>query len=422
VKHRQLFCSLPRALELVGLRSLALIRYFLAFCALVAACYSFLLARAQWLFQRDTASSVPAAVRLVPYNSEYLARLAAWRQPEKLPLLHRAIALNPFDFESLIQIGFVEEFQKRDLASAERYYLKAADVNKMFLPKWTLTNFYFRHERSDEFFHWAMATLAITPYSPDPVFTQMWLMSQDAANIARAIPNRLRTLLAYAWFLSNNHQYAAIPSVVQRLISAVGKGDPHAWGRDDLLAAIEDRLIAAGDRNGSLSVWANMARAGWLQQSVPSGDHPITNEHFMLPFFQHGFDWIPAEVDGIRIEQFPSEGLLRIQFSGDEPQRAILLCQFVPLDANRTYDLRWRVESRLPDLPSGLTWHLQPVDGVGGPDLFSDDLVQTSQQGWQFRAPSGTELYRLSLEYARPLGHPRATGAVVIRGVSANLE
>lgn len=422
MKHRQSFCSLPWSLDFVDSRSLALIRYSLASCALAAACYSFLLARAQWLFQRDTASSVPAAVRLVPYNSEYVARLAAWRQPERPALLHRAIALNSFDFESLIQIGFVEEFQKRDLASAERYYLKAADVNKMFLPKWTLANFYFRHERSDEFFHWAMATLAITPYSPDPVFTQMWLMSQDAASIAGAIPNRPRTLLAYAWFLSNNHQYAAIPSIVQRLISAVGKGDPHAWGRDDLLAAIEDRLIAVGDRDASLSAWASMVRAGWLQQSVPSGDHPITNEHFKLSFFQHGFDWIPAEVDGIRVEQFPSEGSLRIQFSGDEPEHAHVLQQAVPLDANRTYDFGWHVESRLTALPSGLTWHLQPVERVGGPDLFSGDLVQTSQQGWQLRVASGTGLYRLSLEYARPLGHPRATGIVLIKGVYASAE
>lgn len=381
-----------------------------------------MLAQAQWLFQRDTASSVPAAVRLVPYNSEYVARLAAWRQPEKLSLLLRAVALNPFDFQSLIQIGFVEEFQKRDLAAAEHYYLNAADVNKMFLPKWTLANFYFRRERSDQFFHWATATLAITPYSPDPVFTQMWLMSQDAVNIAHAIPNRPRTLLAYAWFLSNNHEYAAIPPIVQRLISVAGKRDPHAWGRDDLLAAIEDRLIAAGDRDGSLSVWASMVRAGWLQQSVPSGDHPLTNENFKLSFFQHGFDWIVAEVDGIRIEQFPSDGSLRIQFSGDEPERANVLQQVVPLDVNRTYNLRWDVESRLADLPSGLRWHLQSVEGVGGPDLLSGDVVQTKNQGWQFRLPSGTGLYRLSLDYARPLGHSRATGAIVIKGVYANTE
>ncbi len=403
-------------------RSTTLTRYLLISCGFAAACYSFLLARAQWLFQQDTLSSVPAAVRLVPYNADYVARLAAWRQPEKLALLRRAVDLNPFDFESLIQIGYVNEFQKRDLASAERYYLRAAGVNKMFLPKWTLTNFYFRQEKQVEFFHWAKATLAITPYSPDPVFTQMWLMNQNATDIGSAIPDRPRTLLAYSWFLSNNHQYAAIPPMVQRLITAVGKRDPHAWGRDDLLPAIEDRLVSAGDRDSALSVWTTMVRAGWLPLSVPSGSHPITNGHFKTVFFRHGFDWMPAEVDGIRLEQFPSEGLVRIQFSGDEPENVTLLQQYLPLDPDRTYDFRWQVESRLADFPTGLTWHLQPAAPSGESDLVSGDLGQSSPQAWQFRVSSGTGLYRLSLVYARPLGHQRATGTVILKSVFCDSE
>jgi hypothetical protein len=292
----------------------------------------------------------------------------------------------------------------------------------MFLPKWTLTNFYFRHEKSVEFFHWAKATLAITPYSPDPVFTQMWLMSQDAPEIARAIPDRPRTLLAYAWFLSNNHQYAAIPPIVQRLITAVGKGDPRVWGRDDLLATIEDRLVASGDREPALSLWASMVRAGWLHYRIPSGSQPITNGHFKTAFFRHGFDWMPAEVDGIRLEQFPSEGVLRIEFSGDEPERATLLQQYVPLDPDRTYDVRWQMESRLRDAPSGLRWRLQPVGVSAGSDLVSGDLAQSDLQGWQFRLSSGAGLYRLSLEYARPFGYARKTGTTILRAVYSGSE
>ncbi len=123
------------------------VRYLLIAGALAAAIYSFVLARASWLFRQDTAISIPAAVALVPFDSTYVARLAAWRPAEKIALLHRAVELNPFDSESWIQLGFVSEFQQHDRASAERYYLKAAEVNKMFLPKWTLTNFYFRQDQ-----------------------------------------------------------------------------------------------------------------------------------------------------------------------------------------------------------------------------------------------------------------------------------
>ena len=161
--------------------------------AAVAGCYSFLLARAAWLFEKDTLTSVPEAVQLAPYNSAYLSRLAAWRPAQKVQLLERAAALNPFDFESLIQLGFYQEFQKHDTAAAEKFYLRAATVNRMYLPKWTLTNFYFRNGRTAEFFHWANASLVITPYSPEPIFVEMWQISQDAEQIARAIPDRPRT-------------------------------------------------------------------------------------------------------------------------------------------------------------------------------------------------------------------------------------
>ena len=337
------------------------VRYLLIASALAAAIYSFVLARASWLFRQDTAISVPAAVELVPFDSTYVARLAAWRPAEKIALLHRAVELNAFDSESWIQLGFASEFQQHDRASAERYYLKAAEVNKMFLPKWTLTNFYFRQEQPTEFFHWASATLAITPYSPEPVFVQMWLISQDADQIARNMPDRPRILLPYAWFLSNSRQYSSIPLIVQRLIKAAGTTDPRAWGRDGLVATIEDRLIAEGQRDPALQIWTSMVKAGWLHEEIPSAEHPLSNGNFRTPLFRHGFDWMPAEIEGVRIEESPTEGLIRLQFSGNEPERCVVLQQYVPMEAGRTYSIGWQASSIPGDTLSGLRWHLRPV-------------------------------------------------------------
>ncbi len=389
---------------------------------MAAGFYSFLLARARWLFEEDTAASIPAAVQLVPYNSAYVSRLAAWRQAEKIALLHRAIKLNPFDFESLIQLGFASEFQSHDLKTAERYYLRAADVNKMFLPRWTLTNFYFRRDRIAEFFYWAKQALAITPYSPEPIFVQMWLISQDAGKIASAVPDRPRALLPYAWFLSNNHQEDAIPPIVQRLVQAVGKGDPHAWGRDDLLAAIEDRLVAEGKRNPALTVWADLVKARWLAESIPSSIHPVTNSNFKSIFYRHGFDWTTPDVDGVRVEQSPVEGEVRLTFSGNEPERCTVLRQYLPLQAGRNYLFEWQAESELLDTPSGLTWHIKPVASAEGSDLTSGDLAASQSHNWQLRSPLHAELDLLTLDYARPLGHLRAKGAVVLKSVSATAE
>lgn len=378
------------------------------------------MASASWLFQQDTAASVPAAVSLIPFNSAYLARLAAWMPNEKVALLQRAVILNPFDSESWIQLGFVSEFQQHDLARAEKYFLRAAEVNRMFLPKWTLTNFYFRHGNIDSFFHWASATLAITPYSPEPVFSQMWLMSQDAERIARAVPDRPRTLLPYAWFLSNAHQYSSIVSVIERLIQAVGKKDPRTWGRDDLLANIEDRMVLEGDRDLALHIWASMVKGGWLKQSIPDVDHPLTNGDFRTTFFRHGLDWIPANVEGIRVEQSPSEGFTRLYFNGNEPEHCVIMQEYLPLEAARLYQFQWQAETDLNEVPTGLTWHLgrrdQPLEyGASSPGL-------SMSSRWRVQAPATPGFALLSLEYNRPLGHLRARGFVTLRSVSAAPE
>ena len=409
-------CFLP-CLKVSRPTSTSLLRYLLVTCGCVSALYSLLLASASWLFRQDTAASVAEAVRLVPYNSNYVTRLAAWHSAQKIALLHRAVKLNPLDYESWIQLGLTSEFQQHDRAAAERYYLKAADVNRMFVPKWTLTNFYFRQERLNDFFAWASATLAVTPYPPDPVFLQIWLISHDARRIARAIPERPRILLPYVWFLSNRHQYALIAPVVDRLIRAVGNRDPWAWGRDDLIALSEDRLIAEGYRDPALNIWASMVKAGWIHKTIPTVSHPITNGDFQTVFFRHGFDWMPVNSGCARVEQFVAAGEVRVRFSGDEPENCIIMQQYVPLRSGRGYRLRWELHSQLPDTVSGLRWHVLPSPVRNDIESISPDLLSSTTRDWDFESAKGAEVGILLLEYSRPLGHLRTKGTAVLKSV-----
>ncbi len=396
------------------------LRYLTIVAAIVAAFYSLLLARAAHLFALDTQASVSAAVRLVPYNATYVARLAAWRPTERDRLLHRAIELNPWDFQSWVQLGLSIEMQQNDAEGAERYYLRAAAMNHMFLPKWTLTNFYFRQRRSNDFFRWAKAALQITPYSSDPIFAQMWLVDQDAATIAAAVPNRPRILLQYAWFLSNARQFAAIPEVIHRLILRVGNAEPHLWGRDDLVASIEDRILREGNRQDALAIWTSLREGGWIRQSVPNVQHPLTNGDFRIPFFRHGFDWALADSSCSQVEQVPNAGRVRITLSGDQPDACVVMRQYVPLAADRAYSLTWRANTQDADSSRGLAWHIRGMPQKIGEETASGDLFD-SPGTWQFRAPA-SEVAMLSLEYNRPKGYVRAAGAVTLESVSLEMK
>jgi tetratricopeptide (TPR) repeat protein len=332
-------------------------------------------------------------------------------------LLKRAIALNPFDSASWIQLGLLSEFDRGDLQTAEHYYLKAATVDHMFLPKWTLTNFYFRGQNETKFFQWVKEALAITPYAPDPAFTEMWQMAQDPAKIAAALPDRPRVLLQYASFLSRTNRPRSIPAVVQRLIRAVGPGDPHAWGRDDLLAGIEDRLLAAGDLDAALRVWANMSDAGWIHENLPTSAHPLTNGDFNRRPYGHGFDWVISSVNGIIIDQFSPQKELRLNFSGQQPDKCELLRQYIPVEPGGDYLMEWKTLADQIENPSGLMWHMRCAGESACPSLESGDLLGGSDGIWRFRAPD-SRLCVLTLDYARPTGAVMANGTVTLSSVS----
>lgn len=398
------------------------LRYLLAAAALAAAYYSAVFARASYLFEEDTATSVPAAASLVPYNGSYIARLAAWRPADKDTLLHRAVQLNEFDYQTWIQLALAAEMQQHDLPLAERYYLRAAEVNHMFLPKWTLTNFYFRNEQPDKFFRWAKATLQISPYQADPVFTQMWLISQDPAQIAAALPDKVTVLLQYTNFLIHTGQFAPVPPIVERITHATGNGSPPVSESTGQILPAEDRILAAGQLHPALAVWQSMALAGWIDLRVPSPTSPLSNGDFARRFLGHGFDWNALPVPGLTVEQSEAQKSVNLTLSGDEPERCVLMQQYIPLEANRAYHLQWRAETQTLDAPSGIAWHVHSTHAGGGTDLAGGDILAanpgTERGGaWDFQSPSISDVCLLTVEYGRPLGKLRANGTITLRSV-----
>jgi hypothetical protein len=387
--------------------------------AITAAVYALILARASQLFERDTPVSVAAAVRIQPHNALYLDRLASWQPDNRPSLLARSVAEDPFNYNAWIRLGLLAEMQDGDNTAAEKYYLKAAEVNHMFLPKWTLANFYFRQQQPQAFFRWTKETLAITPYASDPVFAQMWQMTQDEATLNAAIPDRPRILLQYAWYLSNSRQYTGIPRAVERLVQAVGSDDPRKWGRDDLLAVIEDHLLAAGQLKAAINVWSTLKNAGWLHETVPNDQRPLTNGDFAERFYGHGFDWVSVENPGTRVDQNSDTAELRISLYGDEAEKITLLQQYVAAAPNTRYSMTWEAQAGELNDPSGLAWHLRDTRAEPAGEVVSGDLLAPAAK-WDFVSPPGAEGYLLTLEYRRPPGITRARGSVGLKSVTMN--
>ena len=389
------------------------LRYALAICALAAAAFSLVLAAASHLFQQDTPSSVAAAVRLAPNNSAYLTRLAAWDAARRSELLRRAVKVNPFDDAAWIRLGLDAELREHDAAAAEQDLLEAARVNRMFLPRITLANFYFRHGEKEKFLRWSKAALEMTPYPADPLFANMWLYEPDGRKLAAYVPDRPGILAQYVIFLSASRQYDALPPAIARLVNA-GAENPVGWGLNDIVGPTEDRLLESGNGGLALQIWATLLEGHWLDYKPIDGSRPLTNGDFRTAIWGHGFDWSAPPANGVMTTQEPDAPEMRFAFDGNEDDHAVLLKQWLPLETGRRYRLEWLASSDAVRAPSGLSWRLQ----AGATDITSGELLpERATAEWEFAMPQGPSPALLSLQYARPTGEMRANGMLVLRAV-----
>src|SRR5262245_55664891 len=97
------------------------------------------------------------ALRLTPEQAVVYTRLASViesEDPERATnLLERAVALNPWDTTARIRLGLRRE-AAGDLDRAEQDLLEAARHDRLYLPRWTLANYYFRRGNTARFWQW----------------------------------------------------------------------------------------------------------------------------------------------------------------------------------------------------------------------------------------------------------------------------
>jgi hypothetical protein len=155
---------------------------------------------------------------------------------------------------------------------------------------------------------------------------------------------------------------------------------------------------------------------------VPEKGDSITNGNFDKPFLSRAFDWRLAELPGISARRGGSPAMLRLSFSGKEPETCEILSEFVPLAPAQKYRLSVRYETSQLGHETGLSWRI--LDALDASDLLEGAGQLTGkertegEQEFAFATPAQTRLARLVLTYQRALGTVRIEGGLVLRNVS----
>ena len=394
----------------------------LAVALLGSACFWTLrLGYADRLFYTGSLEGVKRAAELVPDNGRYLARWAAMLDQSEndrrasLAALAAAVACNPRDASSWIELGLRAEMDG-DFAKAESNLLEAARVDKQYGPQWALVNFYFRRNDAEKFWVWAREAAAMSFGDATPLYRLCWRFVKDPAVILnRAIPDQPQSLLRYLEFLLADDLLDALEPVGQRVAERASQHDL------PVLFASCDRLLGARRLPGALRIWNALCQRGLVpyQALEPEKGLSLTNPDFAALPVSHGFDWRLHNPQGVSWSRGESPPLLRITFSGKQPESCEILGQLVPVLPGKQYGLgfRYRTFGIAPD--TGLRWRV--FDAMTSAELGSPSRDLSNEQEAEdvlmLLTPAGTRLVRVVLMYQRTLGTTRIEGSVSLRRV-----
>src|ERR1039458_4740510 len=168
-----------------------------------------------------TVAGTEKALALTPWQAAYYVQLAALisdDDPRRASeALQRAVALDPYDSVSWIELGLRVEADGHS-AAAEPYFLRAAEVDKEYLPKWTLANYYFRRDEESKFWFWAKAAAQMLYGDPLPLFRLSGKVVEDGNLIDRLEIRRPDIQAAYLTYLLSQNRLDLIGPATHQLL------------------------------------------------------------------------------------------------------------------------------------------------------------------------------------------------------------
>jgi tetratricopeptide (TPR) repeat protein len=361
----------------------------------LASYWSCRLAVADWFFRANTSASVAKAAAIDPDNAAYHAWLAEIEEHDgrdPTAELETAARLNPSDSAVRIRLGLRAESQ-RDFASAEKYLLEAAQIDKLFAPRWTIANYYFRTGESDKFWPWAGQALEMGYGDLRPLFELCWRVNKQP----HILPRQHAVLGQYLSFLMAQDHLEAAGPVADRFLDQPEPSDTA------VVLNYCDRLIERQSIAAAVDVWNKLCARKLVPFPALNPDRglALTNGDFRFVPLQQGFDWRTTQDPEISVTRAQSPPELRFHLSGKQPEHCELLSQFVPLAAGRRYSFRFEYKTAI----SGLSW--------GATLLPADD--------WKRQEVSLSSPGKLALLYDRAPGSTRAEGEIWLRNTSVAL-
>ena len=370
---------------------------------------------ADYLAQMKTESGLQRAVQLARGNAQYCAWLAelqehAGESPDAI--LRTAAALDPLNSSVWIQLGLRNETEK-NYAAAEKCLREAARVDRMFDPRWSLMNYYFRRADMDHFWLWAGRALEMSYGDLAPIFRLCWRATNDPSAVRRIIPDSHAILSKYLSFLLAESNWKVSEQVACEVASRADGADLAR-----LLTSC-DRSLEQSHVPVALTIWNALCARRVLPYAelAPARGAILTNGDFAFESLGQGFDWHDASSAEITAQRSESPAGMKVSLSGRQAEACDLLWQRIPLDPGAHYRFRFHCQTTGVDSPSGLRWRV--VSAAGNTRVAQSSWLAADEwkkQEMDFTA-GDEDSARLALVYERAAGTTRLEGSIRLRNL-----
>ncbi|MGJ5815162.1 hypothetical protein [Paludibaculum fermentans] len=364
-----------------------------------------------------TPEEMRAASAIDPLNDLHLIRLAQKLEDDGQPSLEawrQAITVNPRRDLSLTQAAIAAELSG-STPEAEHLLLQAEQYNHLWLPRWSLANFYARHNQASQTFRWAREAMLRSYADPSALFLLCRNSGASNADLLQSIiPPTPAARGAFVYFLVRQKEPDSLELAAAAYLKSAQISGTRPIEKVETVAAAITALIAADQPDPAWRLWTLLDSAHLLPYAAGTAAQPLVNPDLRPPLRPPAFDWqIPAVAGVETLRGVPDNGI-KFTFSGTQPEFAELLAQNLYLRAANEWTLAFEYETRGFSQPkAGLRWKLGGADAV-------QDLVLT--EDWQpasitWNVPPASGLRRLSLEIVRVNGQPRVEGELRLRAL-----
>jgi len=390
-------------------------RTFVLAVTVFAMSWQLRLAAADWFFQQDTIDSVHHALQWTPEKVEYLDRLGELDSAHSAEILDRELNVAPRLSRLWIERATRAEFSG-DSTAAERLLLHAAEIDRTWLPRWVLTNFYFRQHADANFWIWARRSLEFSHSDLTGLFELCSQMTGDAAIIQRQLaittPESTR---AYVNYLRDRNHVRDAGSAARTLIRIGAAANDRP-----LLLSLVDQLIDTGEGRGAAELWNDLAAARWISQDRIAPAHPVSNPALAAPFLGRGFDWRVVTDSGITVIAGAAGFGPTVKFSGLQADGSVVLGQAFPAEPGLSYRLAYQASSETAANTAGLYWRVTSRPWSNDDSISIPVSADGQQHDPTFVAPLDSTLAWLRLIYVRPKGAIPLAGEIRLHRVAVD--